>query len=163
MLIRELLVNENLIKAEYKLKQANSGNIIELCRDYISFLIEYRDELYKLRGTPEISLQQTSPPAREHTVQLRKEIRTALEKTTRERNQTESLLESFTSISGYEAVKTFNQLEYKGFADWELRANQVRLKNDTNNERLTVQEAVDTASQLRRDAYITYKTTFFRS
>lgn len=161
-MIGELLVNENLIKAEYKLKQANSDNIIELCRNYISLLIEYRDELYKLRGSPEISLQQKLPLARELTEQVRKAVRTALEITTRERNQAESLLESFTAISGYEAVKTFNQLEYKGFAEWELRANQVRLKNDTNNERLTVQEAVETASRLRRAAYVVYKTTFFR-
>lgn len=162
MLIAKLLVNENLLKAEYNLNQADSDNIIELCRNYLLLLNEYRDELYKLRGTEEINLQQATPLARKITEQVRKAIRTAVEITTQERNQTESLLESFTSISGYEAVKTFNQLEYKGFADWELRANEVRLKNDTNNERLTVQEAVDMASQLRRDAYVAYKTTFFR-
>ncbi|HSK72183.1 MAG TPA: hypothetical protein VK892_10840, partial [Pyrinomonadaceae bacterium] len=147
MLITELLVNEDLLRAEYNLNQADSSNIIELCRNYLSLLTEYRNELYKLRGTEEINLQQASALGRELTEQVRKAIRTAVEITTRERNQTESLLESFTSISGYEAVNTFNQLEYKGFADWELRANEVRLKNDTNNERLTVQEAVETASQ----------------
>ena len=128
MLITELLVNEDLLRAEYNLNQADSSNIIELCRNYLLLLTEYRNELYKLRGTEEINLQQASPLARELTEQVRKAIRTAVEITTRERNQTESLLESFTSISGYEAVNTFNQLEYKGFADWELRANEVRLK-----------------------------------
>ncbi len=164
MLIVNLLVNENLRNAEFALNQANSNDIIELCRGYLSALKEYRDELYKLRGTPEINLQQPSRLARELTEQVRKAIRSALEITTRERNQTENLLESFTSISGYEAVETFNQLKYKGFNSWEVRASGIRLKdNAENNEKLSIEEAVETASLLRRKAYLGQKITFFRS
>jgi hypothetical protein len=94
--------------------------------------------------------------------QTRKAIRGAVESTTRERNEIESLLKSFTVISGYDAVKTFNQLEYKGFSEWELRANQVRLKTDTNNEHFTIEEAVKTASLLRRQAFLDYKTTVWQ-
>jgi hypothetical protein len=125
-------------------------------------LNEYRRELYKFRGTPEINPQQSSPLARELVEQKRNAIRTELEIITRKRNETESLLQSFTSINGYEAVKTFNQLEYKGFISWELRANEVRPRNDDNNERMTIQEAVETASLLRREAYITYQVTFLQ-
>lgn len=162
MLMVELLVNENLLKAEFALNQANSGNIIELCREYLRMLTEYRDELYKLRGSPEITLQQSSSLARELTQQVRKAIRSALEITTRERNKTESLLESFTSISGYEAIDTFNRLKYKGFDDWQLGANSIRPGNNGNEGQMTMQEAVDAASLLRREAYIMFKTTFLK-
>lgn len=162
MLIAELLVNENVLKAEFALNQANSDNIIELCRNYLKVLNEYREELYKLRGMPEITLQQSSSLARELTKEVRKAIRSAVEITTRERNKTEALLESFTSISGYEAIDTFNRLKYKGFNDWELGANAIRPRHNADNGQMTMQEAVDTASLLRREAYIEDKTTFLK-
>lgn len=161
MLIVNLLVNENLIKAEFALSQANAENIIELCGEYLQVLSEYRDELYKLRGMPEIDLQQPSTLARELAEQVRKAIRSALEITTRERNQTESLLGSFTSISGYQAIDTFNRLKYKDSNDWELGSNSIRPHNNSNFDQLTIQEAVDTASQLRRKAYISTQTVFY--
>lgn len=161
MLIVKLLVNERLLEAETVLNQADSGNIIELGRSYLQILNEYREELYKLRGIPEINLKQPSPLARELTEQVRKAIRGAVEITTRERNKTESLLESFTSISGYEAIDTFNRLKFKGVDNWELGANAIHSKNSAGNEQLTIQEAVDTASMLRREAYIIHRTIFF--
>jgi hypothetical protein len=162
MLMMNLPVNENLLNAERALKKATCDNIVELCEKYLQSLNEYRDELYKFRGTPEINLRQSPPAAREPVEQMRNAIRAELENITRRRNETESLLQSFISINGYEAVKTFNRLEYKGFTSWELRANEVRPRNDDNNERMTMQEAVDTASLLRRQAYVTYQTTFPR-
>lgn len=161
MLQMNLAVNENLYNAEQSLKKATCDNIVEACEKYLRLLTEYRDELYKFRGTPEINLHQSSL-ARELVEQTRQAIRLAVENTTRARNETEALLKSFTSISGYEAVKTFNQLEYKGFSEWELRANEVRLMNDDNNERITVSEAVAAASLLRRQAYINYHTTVWQ-
>jgi hypothetical protein len=157
-----LPVNQNLLNAERALKKATCDDIVELCEKYLQLLGEYRDELYKFRGAPEINLQQSSPAAREPVEQKRNAIRAQLESITRERNETEALLQSFTSISGYEAVQTFNRLEYKGFISWELRANEVRPQNDDNNERMTIQQAVDTASLLRRRAYITYRISFAR-
>jgi hypothetical protein len=154
-----ILVNENLRNAELALEQANSENIVRLCQEYLLLLSNYRDKLYKLRGTPEICLHQTSRVARELVEQTRKAIRTSLEVTTKERNEVESLLKSFTTISGYEATETLNRLEYNGFSNWELRAGGVRLKNDVGDKRLSVQEAVETASRLRREAYIANKTT----
>lgn len=161
MKILKLIENNNLCNAKLALDQANSSNIIELCEKYLKFLTEYRDELYKLRGTPEINLVQSSTLARELAEQIRKSIRSTVETTTQERNHTESLLKSFTAISGYDAVKTFNQLKYKGFNNWELCANQVRLENGNDIESIKLQEAIETASLLRREAFITDKTTFF--
>lgn len=162
MLMVKLLVNENLLNAETALNRAESGNLIELCRKYLLLLNEYRDELYKLRSSPEINLQQqTSPLARELTEQVRKAIRSAVEITTRERNQTEHLLESLTAISGYEAAETFNQLKYKGFDNWEMRSSGVRVNGD-QGELMTIEEAVAQASLLRCDEYTANKTVFFK-
>ncbi len=160
MLMVKLLVNENLLNAETALSRADSGNLVELCRKYLLLLNQYRDELYKLRSSPEINLQQqTSPLARELTEQVRKAIRSAVEITTRERNQTEQMLESLTAISGYEAAETFNRLKYKGFDNWEMRSSGVRVKGD-EGELMTIEEAVAQASLLRCEEYIANKTVF---
>jgi hypothetical protein len=159
--IIKLSENENLQNAEFALSQATSDNIIERCRSYLLLLFLYREELYKLRGTPEINLYQSHPLARELVEQTRKSIRTAIQTITLKRNQTESLLKSFTSISGYQAVNTFNQLKYRSSNEWEMRSNVVRIKTDDNNKKITIEQAVEIASQLRRDAYLANKTVFF--
>lgn len=161
MLLLELLKNDLLLDAETSLRQANVDNVIGCCENYLVLLEKYRAELYKFQGSAEINLRHTSPLNRELIEQSRKLIRSAIESTVSGATQTESLLKSLTYISGYEAVKTFNQLEYRGSAEWELRANEVRLINDDNDERLTVQEAVEVAGLLRRTAYVAYKTTFY--
>jgi hypothetical protein len=162
MLMLQLLVNENLLNAEIALNRSESADLVANCRKYLLLLTEYRDELYKLRSSPEINLQQqTSPLARELTEQVRKAIRSAIEITTRERNHTENLLESLTAISGYEAADTFNKLKYKGFDNWEMRASGVRVKGD-KDELMTVQAAVEQASRLRCEAYVADKTVFFK-
>ena len=161
MKIINLLINENLLDAELALDQATSDNIVELCQNYIKMLTAYRDQLYELRGIPEINLKQKSSLARELIAQSRKAVRAAVEITVRERSQTESLLESFTNISGYEAAETFNRLKYKGFDGWELRPGGIR-RSGGEEEPMRVEKAVDLAGQLRRDAYIHDKTTFLR-
>jgi hypothetical protein len=161
-MISNLLLNENLLNAELAVRRATRDNIVELCRKYLQILTEYRDQLQSLRGMPEINLQQPSTLARELIDQSRKAIRAAIEITVCERNQTEALLKSFTSISGYEAVETFNKLKYKGFDNWELRTGGIRLKNGVEDKPITVQEAVDIAGKLRRDAYVAHKITFLR-
>ena len=157
-----MLFNENLINAESDLTRANSGDIIELCRKYLQILAEYREELYKLRGSPQINLQQSSLLAREMVEQVRRAIRSSVELTTLKRNQIEQLLESFTSISGYDAVKTFNRLKYRGFDNWELKANSINSQNNGGFEQIAMPEAIETASLLRREAYVNDKITFFR-
>ena len=152
-----------MTRAELALSKATSDNIDELCRNYLKLLTEYRDRLYELRGIPEINLKQASSThGRELVEQTRKAVRAAVEITVRERNATESLLESFTSISGYEAAQTFNQLNYKGFSAWELRAKGIRLKDGAGDEAIPVEEAVNLAGKLRREAYVADKITFLR-
>lgn len=149
-----LLVDENLVSAELALKKATSENIVQLCRDYLSLLSSYRDKLYQLRGTPEICLHLSSAMARESVEQTRKAIRMALEVTGKERNGIESLLKSFTAISGYESALTLNHFNYDGMINWELGSGGVYSKNETGEKRLSMQDAVVIAGRLRREAYI---------
>jgi hypothetical protein len=108
--------------------------------------------LYKLPDRLGIGRRSESPP-REGDV--RGAIREAIEQTTRERHVTEALLLSFTSISGYEAAETFNRRGYKGHTDWELRAGGVaRFRGGVAGERMSVLEAVETASLLRREEHV---------
>lgn len=163
MLIIETLFNENLIKAEAELNRANCDNIIALCREYLRILTEYLEDLHQIRGSSKMNLQQSSPLQRELVEQFRKAVRSTVEITTLKRNQIELLLQSFVSISGYEAVNTFNNLAYLGRSDWRLGANAVLPQEQNGIEPLTIEEAVETASRLRRDAYINDKTTFFKA
>ena len=84
----------------------------------------------------------------------REAIRAAIETTTHERNRTQVLLLSFITVSGYEAVEIFNQRSYEGHDDWELRASGVRFHGGDNSDLMTIQEAVDLASLLRRKDHV---------
>ena len=57
-------------------------------------------------------------------------------------------------MSGYEAVEIFNQRKYEGHDDWELRASGVKFRGGDNGDLMTVQEAVDVAGMLRREAHL---------
>lgn len=152
MLFPEL--EERLGRARLALEGAASGNIIDLCRQYLALLAEYRAELYKLPDRLGIN-QWSGSCLLEDVNNVRKAIRAAIEHTTRERHGTEALLLSFTSLTGYEAVDTFNRQKYQGHDDWELRAGGVaRFCGGVAGERMTVLDAVETASLLRREEHI---------
>jgi hypothetical protein len=146
-------LEEKLRKARLALDEATSDNIIELCKQYLGLLGLYRAELYKLPDELELDARVGSSQKLEEVVATRKAVRAAIEQTTRERNQTEALLLSFTAVSGYEAAKTLNVVKYKDQDTWELRAGGVGCSGSPGN-RMSVQEAVETASLLRREAHI---------
>jgi hypothetical protein len=136
------------------LKGATSENLIKLCEQHLALLAEYRSQLYKLQGTPGIDQRSHSFSSPEDVNDTRKVVRMAIENTTQERNRTEMLLLSLTTISGYEAVEIFNRLKYIGHIDWELRASGVKFRDGTGRDLLTIQEAVDIAGLLRREEYV---------
>ena len=144
--------------AKHALDRAISDNLIELCKQYLTLLAEYRTELYKLPDT--LGLKRWAGACLwEDVINMKKTIRGAIEQTTRERTDTEALLRSFTAVSGHEAVETFNRRKYRGYADWKLRAGGVvRFSGDIVGERLTIQEAVATASLLRREEHVARST-----
>ena len=143
-------LEQRLQASKHALNRATSENIVEQCKQYLALLTEYRGRLYDLQGTTAVSQQPASPSLTEE-VPDRKTIREAIERTTGERNRTQLLLLSFTTVSGYEAVEIFNQRKYKGHDDWELRASGVKFRGGNDGDLMTVQEAVDLAGMLRRE------------
>ena len=151
-LLQEL--EESRQHARRALDGATSDNIVELCKQYLAQLAVYRAGLFKLRDTLGIN-RPSGSLLPEGVGGLRKAVRAALENITRERNETEALLLSFTSVSGYEAVETLNRQKFKGHDDWELRAGGVaRHTGEPAGERLTVLEAVNLACLLRREEHV---------
>ena len=151
MLYPEL--EEKLHNTRRALEAANTENIIELCKKHLALLAEYRSHLYNLRPRYNSNQRSVHVPSPED-VNDRKVVRAAIENTTQERNRTEMLLFSLTTVSGYEAAKTFNRLKYMGHVDWELRASGIKFSGGTSRDLLRISEAVDIAALLRRDEYV---------
>jgi hypothetical protein len=148
------ILEGNLQQAKHAFSEANSENIIDLCEKYLVILNEFRGELQKFRGAPEISLQQTNPLLLEETLQKRREIFTAITFTVQELNKTTVLLSGLTAGSGYEAAETFNRLKYKGVNCWEFRGAKIAFNNCAETDQISVQEAVDIAIGLRCKEFI---------
>jgi hypothetical protein len=146
-------LEQRLQASKHALNRATSESIVEQCKQYLALLAEFRSQLYELQGAPGLNQQSASPSLTEE-VPDRKTIREAIERTTGERNRTELLLLSFTTVSGYEAVEIFNQRNYGGHDDWELRASGVKFRGGDNSDLMTVQEAVDLAGVLRREDHL---------
>ena len=145
-------LEEKLNHAKVALKRATRENLIELCKGYLAALAVYRSKLYELQWTSRT--RQAAPTSPEHTVPNRQTIRAAIENTTKERHETEMLLFSITTLSGYEAVELFNRQKYQGRGDWELRSSGVKSTGVSGGDLMTIQEAVDIASLLRREEYV---------
>ena len=146
-------LEQRLQASKHALNRATSEGIVEQCKQYLALLAEYRGRLYELQGTAAVS-QPPASPSLTNEVPDRKTIREAIERTTLERNRTQLLLFSFTTVSGYEAVEIFNQRKYEGHDDWELRASGVKFQGGEDSDLMTVQEAVDLAGMLRREDYV---------
>jgi hypothetical protein len=147
-------LEERLRKARLALDGATSESIVELCKQYLALLAEYRAELYKLPDTLQLNPHSTSSSSRAEISDTRKEVRAAIEATTGEREWAEGLILWFTAVSGYGAVETLNRGRFRGHDNWELRAGGVRRNGGTDAERMTVQDAVAAASLLRREEHI---------
>ncbi|HEY0726142.1 MAG TPA: hypothetical protein VGD41_19620 [Pyrinomonadaceae bacterium] len=145
-------LEQRLQAAKQAVNRATSESIVEQCKQYLELLAEYRNQLYELQGTPAVSQQSTSLSLPD--VPDRKTIREAIEISTRERNTTQLLLLSFTTVSGYEAVEIFNQRKYEGHDDWELRSSGVKFHGGDDSDLMTIQEAVDLAGMLRREDHV---------
>lgn len=144
---------EKVNHAREALKRASRENIIELCKQYLAVLAEYRSKLYELQWTSRTH-QRSKAASPEDPGLTRRTIRAAIENTTKERNGTEMLLLSFTTVSGYEAVEIFNRQKYEGRNDWELRSSGVKSAGISGGDLMTIQEAVDLAGLIRREEYV---------
>ena len=146
-------LEERLHSTRRALDEATPENIIEQCKQYLALLVEYRTELYKLPDAFDLNRKAKSS-SMEDLESLRGAIRVAIEDLTQEHNTTNALLLSFTTVSGYGAVETFNSRKYRGHDDWKLSAGGVKYGGGTEAEKLTIHEAVSTASKLRRELHV---------
>jgi hypothetical protein len=146
-------LEQRLQASKHALNRATSESLVEQCKQYLALLAEYRDCLYELQGLPAVKQQSASPSLNEAAAD-RKTIREAIERTTHERNNTQLLLLSLTTVSGYEAVELFNQRKYEGHDDWELRASGVKFRDGDDSDLMTIHEAVDLAGMIRREDYV---------
>jgi hypothetical protein len=146
-------LEEKLNRAQEALKRATCENIIERCKGYLAVLAEYRSKLYELQWTSRTRQRFASSTPGDMAL-TRRTVRAAIENTTKERHGTELLLLSLTTISGYEAVEIFNRRNYGGRDDWELRSSGVKSTGVLGSDVMTIQEAVDIASLLRREEYV---------
>jgi hypothetical protein len=144
---------EKLHIARLALDNATCENIIARCQQYLALLVAYRAELYSLPDTLELDLR-SKTSSRAEVNANRKAVRAAIEYATRERVWAEALLLSFTAISGYGAVETLNRQRHRGRDDWRLSASGASFSDAAGGERMTIQEAVETASLLRREAHV---------
>ena len=145
-------LEKRLQASKLAVNRATRETIIEQCKAHLGMLAEYRSRLYELE-VPGTGQQSLSTLLTEEVLD-RKAIREAIEKTTHERNRTQVLLLSFTTVSGNEAVEIFNEQKYQGHEDWELHASGVRFRDAGNTDLMTIREAVHLASLLRRDDYV---------
>jgi hypothetical protein len=145
-------LEKKLQASKLAVNRATRETIIEQCKAYLALLAEYRSGLFELE-VPGIRPQSASTSLMTEVLD-RKAIREAIETTTHERNRTQILLLSFTTVSGYEAVEIFNERKYQGHEDWELQASGVRFRGGDNSDLMTIREAVDLASLLRREDHV---------
>ena len=140
-------VEEKIRASKHLLDGADSENIIERCKQYLALLDKYRALLYELR-------KPASPDSTPGKFNDRNVLRAAIETTTSERNRVQRLLLSFTTVSAYEAVDVFNGRNYQGHDNWELRASGIKFPGGGVSDLMTIQDAVDLASLLRRQDHI---------
>ena len=149
------LANKQLLRAEADMRAGTPDDVVANAEAYLLLLEEYVDGLRNLKGIPRTGDAEQSPFAVELVEQIRGAVRSAIEHTTSERNRIESLLSSFTMVTGWSAAETFNLLGFRGACDWELIGTQVRTVSHGAN--MSVTDAVMEAKRLRREAYFEYK------
>lgn len=149
------LVNEQLMRAEADMRGATPDDVTEQAEGYLQMLDKYLIQLRDLKGIPRVKDAGESPFARELVEQIRGSVRSAIENATSERNRIESLISSFTMVTGWSAVETFNLLGYRNACDWELIGTRVRSVSE--GATMSVTDAVLDAKRLRREAYFENK------
>lgn len=159
MRVIQLLINEDVTRAGHDLEAATSENIVEICRENLRVLALYRRQLLSLNDIPELNLNEPSAISRDLIADSRQAVRSAIESTVDAQNLTEALLDSFVLISGWEAAETFNRLLFEGSVDWDMQNGEVCAPD---RKRMKIEEAVETASRLRREAYVAHRIRFSR-
>ena len=143
--------NRGLNSARNALDEGTPDDVVRRAEKYLVLLEEHLDSLRSLKGIPRASFAAQSTFANLLIEQTRAAIRTEIETSTSEKNRISVLLDSLLMVSGWNAVQTLNEQNYRNACDWELLGTGVR--SAATGDSLTIPEAVVEASRLRREAY----------
>ena len=150
-------LEEKLSQACIGFENSSAENLIESGNNYLALLEEYSSKLHQHPGR---YAQPADPSASEMVANQRKAIQAAIEQTERERNRVGELIYSFENMTAGEAAETLNRLNYQGLNSWKVRIAEV---TDGGSKRMSLQEAVDTASLLLCEEYVAHRTISQRS
>ena len=145
------LDNEQLTRAEADMQAGTPDDVVAHAEEYLRLLDAHLTRLRDHKGVPRVADAGQSPFARELVEQVRGAVRASIEHVTSERNRIESLIASFTMVTGWSAAETFNLLGYRNACDWELIGTRVR--SASKGADMSVTDAVTEAKRLRREAY----------
>jgi hypothetical protein len=148
MLYPEL--SDKLLVAKRVFEAATSENIIEHSEKYLALLKKYYEKLYQHPGSPQGNLQPGPSSSWETVAQIQKAVKEAIDQTVKERNRIAALLDSFIYMTGDEVIDTLNRLKYKGRDSWHFGEGGLT----AGGEMISLHEAVNTASLLRREEYV---------
>src|SRR5687767_9143593 len=123
-------VNKPLRQADDEMRKGTPDDVVEHAEAYLRLLEEHMNGLRKVKWDPSNGQVAQSSMAREITYQIRSAVRCEIEGTTSERNRVGTLIESFTMVSGWSAVETFNLHNFRNACDWELVGTGVKSISD---------------------------------
>ena len=153
MKLLNLLIDEEVLKAEIELENATADNVLERAKVYLALLLAFRKQLHTFaRITVRRTVTQPST-ARVPSEPTHDTIEIAIGVAESEILRVEKLLDSLTRISPWEAAQIFNRVGFRGSRDWEAAANEVRTSIGT--ERLAAEDAIEKAGLLLRQEYAT--------
>ena len=145
------LVDKELTQAEADMRAGTPDDVVVHAEQYLRLLDAHLVRLRDSKGVPRIADAGQSPFARELVEQVRGAVRASIEHVTSERNRIESLIASFTMVTGWSAAETFNLLGHRGACDWELIGTRVR--SASKGADMSITDAVLEAKRLRREKY----------
>jgi len=148
------LINEEVAAAKGSLSESSADDVVHRCREYLESLAEYRAQLFRLSELPEIDDPLQTITAQKMVIQAKEAVSLAIEITVSETKRTQALLTSFTSTSILDAAETLNTFNYDGSTNWEASADGLRFSNGFVSGFLPTGKALETASRLRREAYV---------
>ena len=146
-----LLIDHEVLKAEIELEDASAEDVIERAKVYFALLCAFRRQLQTFTRLSVVRGLKTSNGGAGPKERPVDPIATALDVVESEVIRVDCLIDSFTTISAWEAAQIFNRVQYRGSSEWETAANEVRTVIGT--ERMPAENAIEEAGMLLREEY----------
>jgi hypothetical protein len=137
-------LKENICIARYAFQRATRDTFNKDCNNYLVLLLEYRNELSKLKNLPATIEEPSS-----EEINRWQAVRDDIDRLTYEINRTMALYQSAKLMNGYEAVEDLNKRKYKGYGNWTLNREGVGINDNFEDNIMTIKEAIETIRMLK--------------